>query len=102
MTEHSKYTLTKKELSYALHSKTGYPISDCAILVDLVFEKMKKFLSDGHDLKLSGYGNFRLRDKKSRRGRNPQTGVAIEITKRRVVSFSASQVLRQLVANAAH
>lgn len=99
MAEHFKHTLTKKEISYAIHHKMGLPVAEGAELVDMVFEAMKSCLADGKELKISRFGNFRLHDKKARRGRNPQTGGAIQIEKRRVVSFSASQVLREQVAH---
>lgn len=100
MSEHSKHTLTKKEISHIIHQKMGISISDCAAMVDLVFETMKSCLAHGQELKISRFGNFILHDKKARRGRNPQSGEAIKIDERRVVSFSASQVLRDIVADA--
>jgi len=93
----SKHTLTKKEISSLIHKQMGLPIAESAAMVELVFETMKACLAEGKELKISRFGNFHLHDKDSRRGRNPQTGEAIEIVKRRVVSFSASQVLRDIL-----
>jgi integration host factor subunit alpha len=63
--------------------------------VDLVFETMKETLGRGEKIKISGFGNFVLRDKRQRQGRNPQTGEPITITERRVLNFKASQLLKQ-------
>jgi integration host factor subunit alpha len=63
--------------------------------VDLVFETMKETLGRGEKIKISGFGNFVLRDKRQRQGRNPQTGDPITITERRVLNFKASQLLKQ-------
>jgi nucleoid DNA-binding protein len=62
--------------------------------VDLVFETMKETLGRGEKIKISGFGNFVLRDKRQRQGRNPQTGDPIVITARRVLNFKASQLLK--------
>ncbi|MEO8179617.1 MAG: integration host factor subunit alpha, partial [Deltaproteobacteria bacterium] len=66
-----------------------------ADIVDLVFEMMKETLGRGEKIKISGFGNFVLRDKRQRQGRNPQTGEPIVITARRVLNFKASQLLKQ-------
>ena len=63
--------------------------------MDLVFELMKETLSRGEKIKVSGFGNFVLRDKRQRPGRNPQTGNPIKISERRVLTFKASQILKQ-------
>ena len=64
-------------------------------MVDLVFEMMKETLGRGEKIKISGFGNFVLRDKRQRPGRNPQTGEPIKISERRVLTFKASQILKQ-------
>ena len=64
-------------------------------MVDLVFEMMKETLGRGEKIKISGFGNFVLRDKRQRPGRNPQTGDPIKISERRVLTFKASQILKQ-------
>src|SRR5579883_1438392 len=88
--------MTKAEIVQALYSKVGgFSRKESAELVDLVFEMMKETLGRGEKLKVSGFGNFVLRDKRQRPGRNPQTGQPINITERRVLTFKASQILKQ-------
>ena len=88
--------MTKAEIVQALYAKVGgFSRKDSAELVDLVFELMKETLSRGEKIKVSGFGNFVLRDKRQRPGRNPQTGDPIKISERRVLTFKASQILKQ-------
>ncbi len=88
--------MTKAEIVQALYSKVGgFSRKESAELVDLVFEMMKETLGGGEKIKVSGFGNFVLRDKRQRPGRNPQTGQPINITERRVLTFKASQILKQ-------
>jgi integration host factor subunit alpha len=88
--------MTKAEIVQALYSKVGgFSRKESAELVDLVFEMMKETLGNGEKIKVSGFGNFVLRDKRQRPGRNPQTGQPISITERRVLTFKASQILKQ-------
>jgi len=88
--------MTKAEIVQALYTKVGgFSKKESADLVDLVFEMMKETLGRGEKIKISGFGNFVLRDKRQRPGRNPQTGEAIKISERRVLTFKASQVLKQ-------
>ncbi|MGD0674739.1 MAG: integration host factor subunit alpha [Polyangiaceae bacterium] len=88
--------MTKAEIVQALYSKVGgFSRKESAELVDLVFEMMKETLGRGEKIKVSGFGNFVLRDKRQRPGRNPQTGKPINITERRVLTFKASQILKQ-------
>src|ERR1035438_3007261 len=88
--------MTKAEIVQALYSKVGgFSRKESAELVDLVFEMMKDTLGRGEKIKISGFGNFVLRDKRQRPGRNPQTGQPINITERRVLTFKASQILKQ-------
>jgi integration host factor subunit alpha len=88
--------MTKAEIVQALYSKVGgFSRKESAELVDLVFEMMKETLGRGEKIKVSGFGNFVLRDKRQRPGRNPQTGEPIEISERRVLTFKASQILKQ-------
>jgi len=87
--------MTKAEIVQALYSKVGgFSRKESAELVDLVFEMMKETLGRGEKIKVSGFGNFVLRDKRQRPGRNPQTGQPIEISERRVLTFKASQILK--------
>jgi len=88
--------MTKAEIVQALYSKVGgFSRKESAELVDLVFEMMKETLGNGEKIKVSGFGNFVLRDKRQRPGRNPQTGQPIKISERRVLTFKASQILKQ-------
>lgn len=88
--------MTKAEIVQALYSKVGgFSRKESAELVDLVFEMLKETLGRGEKIKVSGFGNFVLRDKRQRPGRNPQTGQPINITERRVLTFKASQILKQ-------
>ena len=86
--------MTKADLVDAIFEQVGFPKKEATDLVELVFETMKDALSHGQKIKISGFGNFTVRDKKPRVGRNPQTGQSIEISARRVLSFKPSQVLR--------
>jgi integration host factor subunit alpha len=72
----------------------GFSKKESADIVDLVFEMMKDTLGRGERIKISGFGNFVLRDKRQRPGRNPQTGDPIKISERRVLTFKASQILK--------
>ncbi len=88
--------MTKAEIVHAVYTKLGgFSKKEAADLVDLVFETMKETLGRGEKIKISGFGNFVLRDKRERQGRNPQTGDPITITARRVLNFKASQLLKQ-------
>lgn len=88
-------TLTKADFVETVYSKVGgLSRRDAAELVDLLFESMKETLAAGDPVKISGFGNFIVREKKPRVGRNPQTGQDIEISARRVLSFKPSQVLK--------
>ena len=87
--------MTKAEIVHAVYNRLGgFSKKEAADLVDLVFETMKETLGRGEKIKISGFGNFVLRDKRQRQGRNPQTGDPILITERRVLSFKASQLLK--------
>jgi integration host factor subunit alpha len=90
-------TLTKSELSEMLFEKVGLNKREAKEMVDCFFQSISETLIDGTEVKLSGFGNFLLRDKSSRPGRNPKTGESIPITARRVTNFHASQKLKQLV-----
>jgi len=86
--------MTKADIVEALYEKIGFSKKEAADLVELVFETIKDTLSNGQKIKISGFGNFVVREKRSRVGRNPQTGETIEISARRVLTFRPSQVLR--------
>jgi integration host factor subunit alpha len=87
--------MTKADIVQAVYARLGgFSKKESADLVDLVFETMKETLGRGEKIKISGFGNFVLRDKRARQGRNPQTGTPITITERRVLNFKASQLLK--------
>jgi len=90
-------TLTKIDIVEQVAAKCGYSKLEAADLVESVFESIKGALEAGENVKISGFGNFVLRDKRSRMGRNPQTGEAMEISSRRVMSFKVSQVLKEAI-----
>src|SRR5205823_1119372 len=83
------------EIVSAIYSRIGgFSKKEAADLVDLVFETMKETLGRGEKIKISGFGNFVLRDKRQRRGRNPQTGEPLTIDERRVLTFKPSPILK--------
>jgi integration host factor subunit alpha len=86
--------VTKAELIEAVYSKVGISKKESADLVEMIFDTMKDTLSKGEKIKISGFGNFVVREKRSRMGRNPQTGESMEISARRVLTFRPSQVLK--------
>jgi integration host factor subunit alpha len=88
--------MTKADITQTLYSRvSGLSLKESAELVDLIFETMKETLGRGEKLKVSGFGNFVLRDKRKRPGRNPHTGQPIDIGERRVLTFKASPVVRR-------
>ena len=90
-------TLTKAELADLLFEKVGLNKREAKDMVESFFEEIRVVLEGGDGVKLSGFGNFELRNKPQRPGRNPKTGEEIPITARRVVTFYASQKLKALV-----
>ncbi len=86
--------MTKADLVDAIYERVGFSKKESAKIVEMVFDIIKDTLAKGEKIKISGFGNFMVRDKKSRIGRNPQTGEEIEISARRVLTFKPSQVLR--------
>ncbi len=90
-------TLTKAELADLLFEVVGLNKREAKEVVDIFFEEIRETLVAGTTVKLSGFGNFQLRDKPQRPGRNPKTGEAIPIAARRVVTFHASQKLKSYV-----
>lgn len=89
--------LTKAEMAEHLFNQLGLNKREAKELVDVFFEEVRLALEHGQPVKLSGFGNFDLREKRQRPGRNPKTGEEIPITARRVVTFKAGQKLRQRV-----
>ncbi len=93
-----KMTLTKAELADILVEKVSrINKHDAKEIVELFFEEIRTTLERGEEIKISGFGNFQLRDKPQRPGRNPKTGEEVPITARRVVTFHASQKLKSMV-----
>jgi len=87
--------MTKADLVNAVYGKLGLSKRETAKLVDAVFDLIKDALKAGDKVKISGFGNFVVRHKKPRKGRNPRTGEPIEISARRVLVFKPSQILRK-------
>lgn len=87
--------MTKAEIIESVYTKIGFSKKESSDIVELVFNMMKDTLEKGEKIKISGFGNFIVREKRPRIGRNPQTGEAIEISARRVLTFRPSQVLKQ-------
>jgi integration host factor subunit alpha len=95
-------TLTKAELAELLFEQVGLNKREAKDMVETFFDEIRNALERGESVKLSGFGNFQLRDKPQRPGRNPKTGEEIPITARRVVTFHASQKLKGMVELASH
>ena len=95
-------TLTKADLAELLFEKVGLNKREAKDMVESFFEEVRLALETGQGVKLSGFGNFQLRDKPQRPGRNPKTGEEIPITARRVVTFHASQKLKAMVEKNYH
>ena len=92
-------TLTRADLAETINRKMGLSRAESLDLVEQVLAKMTDALVHGENVKISGFGSFVLRDKKERIGRNPKTGVEVPITPRRVMTFRASQLLKERIAN---
>ena len=87
-------TMTKADIIEDVYEKVGFSKKESAEIVEMVFETIKETLELGEKIKISGFGNFVIRSKKPRVGRNPQTGEEIEISARKVLTFKPSQVLK--------
>ncbi|AIK91245.1 integration host factor subunit alpha [Glaesserella parasuis] len=92
--------LTKIEIAENLVERCGLDKRIAKQFVEDFFEEIRRSLENGEEVKLSGFGNFTVRDKKARPGRNPKTGEDIAVSARRVVVFKAGQKLRERVENA--
>ncbi|HEY6530374.1 MAG TPA: integration host factor subunit alpha [Cellvibrionaceae bacterium] len=90
-------SLTKADLAERLYEELGFNKREAKDLVDAFFDTVRAALEGNESVKLSGFGNFDLRDKRQRPGRNPKTGEEIPITARRVVTFKPGQKLRERV-----
>lgn len=91
-------TLTRADLAETINRKMGLSRAESLEMVERILGHMSDALARGENVKISGFGSFILRDKRERIGRNPKTGIEVPITPRRVVSFRASQLLKEQVA----
>lgn len=89
--------LTKAQLAELLFEQIGLNKREAKDMVDAFFDLVSNSLVDGNDVKITGFGNFQIRTKSPRPGRNPRTGEAIPIAARRVVTFHASQKLKEQI-----
>ncbi len=93
-------TLTRADLADAINRKLGFSRAESLSMVESILCHMCEALAEGQNVKISGFGTFLLRDKTERVGRNPKTGVEVPITPRRVLTFRASQMLKDFIARA--
>ncbi len=91
-------TVTRADLADVVHRKLGLSRAESANVVERVLHHMCRALAKGQNVKISGFGTFILRDKGQRVGRNPKTGVEVPIAPRRVMTFRASQIMRDRIA----
>lgn len=89
--------MTKADLIENVYLKTGFSKKESAEIVETVFDLIKGNLEQGEKIKIAGFGNFVVKEKATRRGRNPQTGDEIEISSRRILTFKPSQVLKAAI-----
>ncbi|MBC8297357.1 MAG: integration host factor subunit alpha [Pelagibacterales bacterium] len=87
-------TVTKNSLIEVIHNEVGLNKREAKEFIEEFFESIKVLLEEGNDIKFSGFGNFILRDKTARPGRNPKTGEDVTITERRVVTFKSGLKLK--------
>lgn len=90
-------TLTKDVLVEMIRDKVGFPVKEAKEILEIILEEIKLRLEDGKDVKISGFGKWTVKEKRSRPGRNPHTGEKIEISARRVVTFHPSDKMRDQV-----
>ena len=86
--------MTKAEIATIICDRVGLSKKESSQIVEIVLEEIKDVLAKGEDVKISGFGHFMVRAKNSRRGRNPKTGESIIIDPRKVVTFRASQLVK--------
>jgi integration host factor subunit alpha len=89
--------MTKSDIVENIFEKVGFSKKDVAEVVELIFDTIKDSLEKGDNVKISGFGNFVVRQKRARRGRNPQTGKELTITARKVLTFKSSHILKDTV-----
>jgi integration host factor subunit alpha len=90
-------TLTKAEIAETIHQELGFPKNRSAEIMELMLELIKNKLENGEDVLISGFGKFCVKKKQDRRGRNPATGQDMMLSKRRVVTFRCSHLLRDMI-----
>ena len=95
--QNARSTVTKADIVEKVYEKIGFSKKEASELVEMVFGQLKSVLRNGDKVKISGFGNFLVREKKERVGRNPQTGEQITISARRVLTFRPSQVLKAML-----
>ncbi|NVM57162.1 MAG: integration host factor subunit alpha [Desulfobacterales bacterium] len=93
--------MNKKTITDAIHQKVGFSRRETAAIVDTAFELVKRALASGEPVMISAFGKFSVRERKARKGRNPQTRETITLPARKVVTFKVSRVLKERI-NAAH
>lgn len=93
-------TLTRADLAESINRRVGLSRAESLDMVELILTHMCEALAEGENVKISGFGTFLLRDKAERIGRNPKTGVEVPITPRRVLTFRASQMLKDRICAA--
>ena len=91
-------TLTRADVAEAIHKEVGLSRADSSAIIEQILDNMSTALEKGENVKISGFGSFILRDKGQRIGRNPKTGVEVPIAPRRVLTFRASQLLRDQIS----
>jgi integration host factor subunit alpha len=89
--------MTKADIVEIVFERVGFSKKDVSAVIEEIFETIKTTLEGGEKVKISGFGNFTTRQKRARRGRNPQTGNEITIEQRRVMTFKASQLLKKAI-----
>jgi integration host factor subunit alpha len=89
--------MTKAEFVENIRTRTNISMKDSADMLEDVFSLMKSTLEAGEKIKVAGFGTFEVKEKKDRKGRNPQTGEAITITARRILTFKPSTLLKQAI-----
>jgi integration host factor subunit alpha len=92
--------MTKADIVERIHEKIGFSKKESAELIEAVFSLIKSTLESGEKLKIAGFGNFEVKQKADRRGRNPQTGETITIEARRILTFKPSNVLKTAINGA--
>lgn len=89
--------MTKAELADKVYEKVGLPKKEAAEIIETLFNSMKNVLSEGESIKIAGFGTFLVRKKSARKGRNPKTGLEIQISQRKVVTFKPSLQFKSLI-----